>query len=81
LLVDGNTELQGLTICKKAILSPDIILQNNIKSVVIMALSHKDQIYDTLRTKYPSVENILIPMFDITTQGIVPVLRNYTHSS
>jgi anaerobic magnesium-protoporphyrin IX monomethyl ester cyclase len=75
LLVDGNRSLQGLTICEKEVLSPDVIGQRNVKTVVITALSAKEEIYATLRSSYPSVERILIPAFNITKDGIVPVLQ------
>lgn len=75
LLVDANPSQQGMTVCGKKIYSPDVILQNDIKAVVITALSRKDDIHATLRGKYPSVEQILIPAFDITKDGIVPILR------
>jgi hypothetical protein len=75
LLVDANKSQQGLSLCKKEILSPDVISQNNIKTVVVTALSRKDEIYATLRSSYPSVEQPLIPSFNITKEGIVPVLE------
>ena len=50
-------------------------MQNDIKTVVITALSRKDEIHVTLRGNYHSVEQILIPAFDITKDGIVPILR------
>jgi radical SAM superfamily enzyme YgiQ (UPF0313 family) len=75
LLVDANKSQQGLSICKKEILSPDVISKNNIKTVVVTALSRKEEIYATLRSSYPSVDHILIPAFDTTKEGIMPVLK------
>jgi len=75
ILVDANPSLQGLTVCGKTIHSPDIVLQNNINTVAITALSRKDEIHATLRRNYPCVEHVLIPAFDITKDGIVPILR------
>ncbi len=75
LLVDANSSQQGLTVCGKQIHSPDIILQNNIKTVVITALSRKDDIHAALQEDYPCVEHVLIPAFNITTDGIIPILR------
>ena len=66
---------EGLIVCGKKIYSPDVILQNNIKTVVITALSRKDEIHATLRGNYPRVEHVLIPVFDVTKDGIVPILR------
>ena len=77
ILVDGNQSQQGLTICKKEIHPPDIILANNIKTIIITALSRKDDIYATINRNYPSVERILTPAFDITHDGIIPVLQPY----
>lgn len=77
LLVDGNRSLHGLTMRGKEVLSPDVIEQNNVRTVVITTLSFKDEIYATLRRSYPSVERILIPAFDISKEGIVPVLRPF----
>jgi predicted RNA-binding Zn-ribbon protein involved in translation (DUF1610 family) len=75
LLVDANPSLYGLTVCGKTIHSPDAILQNNIKTVTITALSRKDEINAILRRNYPSVERVLIPVFDVTEEGIVPILK------
>ncbi len=75
LLVDANPSQQGMIVCGKKIYSPDVILQNDIKAVVITALSRKDEIHVTLRGNYHSVEQILIPAFDISKDGIVPILR------
>jgi len=75
LLVDADPSIQGLTICGKQIHSPDLILQNGIRSVFITALSRKDDICDTLRSSYQSVERIVVPAFDIIKDGIVPVLK------
>ena len=75
LLVDANPSQQGLTICGKEIHHPDIIFQKNIKTVVISALSRKDDIRAALRSKYPSVEHVLIPAHEVTDEGIIPVLK------
>ena len=75
LLVDGNPRQHGLTICGKETRSPDIISGKNIKTVVITALSRKDEIHAALRANYPSVEQVLIPAFDSTEEGIVPFLE------
>lgn len=74
-LVDANSSQKGLTICGKEMHSPDIIWQKNIQTVVITALSCKEDIYASVHGNYPSVEHILIPAFDITKEGIVPVLK------
>lgn len=73
--VDASPSQQGLTIRGKEIQPPDVILQRDIKTVVITALSRKDEIYATLKRNYPSVERVLIPAFDVTEDGIVPILR------
>jgi radical SAM superfamily enzyme YgiQ (UPF0313 family) len=75
LLIDANPSQQGLRMCGKEIHSPDIILQKDIKTIIVTALSRKNEIHATLHEKYPSVERILIPAFDITNEGIVPVLE------
>jgi anaerobic magnesium-protoporphyrin IX monomethyl ester cyclase len=77
LLVDGNAAKHGLNICKKTVQSPDIIARDDIQTVVITALSRKDEIYETLRSSYPLVEKVLIPSFAITSNGIVPVLEPF----
>lgn len=77
LLVDANTLQQGLSICSKEIFPPDVIAQDSIKTVVVMALSRKNEIYAEIRRMYPSVQNILIPAFNITKEGIVPVLQPF----
>lgn len=76
-LVDSNTSLQGLTIFEKKVDSPDLIAAKSIRTVIITALSRKYDIYDILRSNYPSVERILIPDFDITKEGIVPILQPF----
>jgi radical SAM superfamily enzyme YgiQ (UPF0313 family) len=75
--VDANAELHGLKICNKIVHSPDIIARNGIQTVIITALSRKNEIYETLRSSFPLVENVLIPSFDITSNGIVPVLQPF----
>jgi radical SAM superfamily enzyme YgiQ (UPF0313 family) len=75
LLVDANAELHGLKICEKIVHSPDVIAHNGIQTVIITALSRKNEIRETLRRSYPSVEKVLIPTFAITSNGIVPILQ------
>jgi len=75
LVVDGNKDIQGLNICKKRVLSPEIIRDNKITNVIITALSQKDTITTIIGNKYPTVNNILTPTFNITTKGIVPTLE------
>lgn len=74
-LADANEEQHGLHICKKTVHSPEIITRNGIQKVIITTLSRKDDIYETLRSSYPSVNTVLIPSFTITDEGIVPILR------
>ncbi|NVN89000.1 MAG: cobalamin B12-binding domain-containing protein [Desulfuromonadales bacterium] len=75
LLIDADKRLQGMSICNKKIYSPDEIAANNVQAVIIMALSRKDEIYDTICKKYPSVERIFVPVFDIQNEGLVPSMR------
>ncbi len=77
LLIDTNPELHGLKICKKIVHPPEVLEANGIQSVIIMALSRKEEIHRTLRSRYPSVENILVPSFELTDYGIVPVLQPF----
>ncbi len=74
-LVDANPSLQGLNICGKEIKPPDAILRENVKTVVITALSRKDEIHAGIRAKYPGVESVMVPAFNITKKGILPVLK------
>lgn len=74
LLVDGKESQRGLRICNKEVHSPDVVVQNNIKTVIITAISRKDEICAAVRWGYPSVENIFVPSIDITPDGIVPFL-------
>jgi len=75
-LVDANEAQQGLTICKKEIHAPEVIVQERIETVIITALSRKNEIHASLREKFPSVKQVLVPAFDITPGGVVPVLIN-----
>jgi radical SAM superfamily enzyme YgiQ (UPF0313 family) len=77
LLVDANAEQHGLKICKKIVHPPDVIARYDIRTAIITALSRKDEIRSALLSNYPSVKNILIPSFDITGNGIVPILRPF----
>jgi len=81
LLVDANPSQRGLTVCGKEIHSPDVIMRKNIKTVVITALSRKKEIHATIQGNYPSVEHVLIPVFDVTKDGIIPVLRKFNGCS
>ena len=74
ILVDGSISKQGLKICHKIIHAPEIIKKNKIKSVIIMALSQKNEICDIVRSQYPFVENVYFPDIEKTGDGIVPVL-------
>ncbi len=76
-LVDANAERHGLNICKKTVQSPDIIAHNGTRTVIVTALSRKDEIYETLRSSCPSVDTVLIPSIEITSNGIVPVLEPF----
>jgi DNA-directed RNA polymerase subunit RPC12/RpoP len=75
ILVDANPSLHGLSICNKEVHAPGFISQANIQTVIITALSRKHEIQATLREKYPSVKNFLIPSFDLKDDRVVPVLR------
>ena len=75
LLVDADPSQWGLIVCKKKIHPPNIINERNIKSVIITALSCKDDIYATIRDRYPPVGNILTPEITITNDGIIPILK------
>jgi anaerobic magnesium-protoporphyrin IX monomethyl ester cyclase len=77
LLVDANTEQHGLIICKKIAHPPDVIAREDIQTVIITALSRKEEICKTLCNSFPSVKMALIPAFEITNGGIVPILRSY----
>ena len=77
LLVDANPEQHGLKICGKAVNSPDIIAAKGIKIVIIMALSRRDEIHAMLGTRYPAVDDILIPAFEITGNAIVPYFKPF----
>ncbi|MEI6826585.1 MAG: radical SAM protein [Desulfuromonadales bacterium] len=74
LLVDANSEQQGLSICKKRVHSPEIIADDSIGTIIVTALSRKDEICEILRKGFPSVKTIMIPSFKITPEGIVPIL-------
>jgi hypothetical protein len=76
-LIDVNPSQQGLTVCGKKIHSPDIITHQNIKCVVLTALSRKEEIRAALLVNYPSVEHILIPSFDVIREEIVPALKPF----
>jgi len=75
LLVDAKNTQQGLSICNKKVLSPDIILDKNIKTIIITALKRKDEICATILENYPFVEHIFVPALDITPEGVVPFLK------
>ena len=75
-LVDGNKTQQGLTICKKEVHAPEVIVQKNIETVIIIALSHKNAIHAAIRDNYASVKQVLIPAFDLTPEGVVPILTH-----
>jgi radical SAM superfamily enzyme YgiQ (UPF0313 family) len=77
LLIDGNLEQHGLSICKKIVNSPDAIDRNNIRTVIITALSRKEEIHQALSNDHPSVENVLAPGIDIRPNAIVPVLKTF----
>jgi len=75
LLVDANPSLQGLKICGKTVHSPEVIEQHSINIVIITALTRKEDICLSIRKNYPFIEDVLIPAFNITEKGIVPLLK------
>lgn len=75
-LVDAKADLHGLSICKKIVHSPDFIGRNEIETVIITALSRKDEISASIGKKYSSVKNIFVPAFDVSEDGIVPILKS-----
>lgn len=75
LLVDADETLQGLTICTKKVHPPDVILAEGIQTVIITAMSRKDELFATLVNSYPSAKRILVPDIKVTPEGIVPVLN------
>lgn len=74
-LVDANPEQHGLHICGKCIHPPEFIVLNNITTVIITALSRKDEICETLRIHYSSVKTVLFPSWKRTGEKVVPVLQ------
>jgi len=79
LLVDANSSQQGLRICKKEIHSPDVLSSQDIKTVIITALSRKAEIQGMVRSQYPTVQRMLIPTFEVSREGVVLVLRPFDH--
>jgi radical SAM superfamily enzyme YgiQ (UPF0313 family) len=75
MLIDGNSELQGLNICRKLVYPPDAISSNGIRTVIITALSRINQIHEALCNSNPSVKTILIPSFEISGNRVVPLLQ------
>ncbi len=75
LLIDTNPEKHGLKICGKTVNHPDIIADKGINTVIIMALSRKEEIQGMFSVHYPSVEKILIPAFESFGNTIVPVFN------
>ncbi|MEI6826584.1 MAG: radical SAM protein [Desulfuromonadales bacterium] len=75
ILIDANLSQQGLVICGKLINSPELIIEQNITTVVITALSRKEEIHAHLRNNFSSVKHVLIPAFNTTVDGIVPYLQ------
>jgi len=79
ILFDADKEQQGLRICKKVVHSPKALSNMNIKTVIIMALSRKEEIHATLSREHPQVQTVLIPAFYTRKEGIVPILTPLLH--
>jgi radical SAM superfamily enzyme YgiQ (UPF0313 family) len=77
ILIDVDKQIQELNICGKKVLPPDEIVKGDIKTVVIMAISRKDEIYDLISRDYPSVDSIFVPAFDIQMEGVVPIFKHF----
>jgi anaerobic magnesium-protoporphyrin IX monomethyl ester cyclase len=75
ILLDGNTSLHGLRICDKEVHPTALLGQQEIRTVIITALSRKEDIHRMIRNSYPSVQDVLVPDFEIRSEGIVPKLR------
>ena len=74
-LIDSDERLHGLSICNKRIYPPDEIATSHIDTVILTALSRKDEIYSAICSKYPSVTNVFTPAFDLEREGVVPNLQ------
>lgn len=74
ILVDANTELNGLVLCNKIVNSPISLEKERIETVIITALSRKDEICRILREDYPSVKHILIPSLQLRGKRAIPIL-------
>jgi len=77
LLVDTNKKLHNLSICGKMVYSPEIITTMHIKSVVITAISQKNELRKIIYKHYKSVEKIFIPDIKISEKGVMPILKSY----
>lgn len=75
-LVDGNPALCGLNICGKEVHTPDRLCSPDLDTVIITALSRKDEIRRTIRNDFPSIRRILVPDFEKTDEGVIPVLKD-----
>ena len=73
-LVDSNVEHHGLRICQKAIHPPEAIRRRKTDTVIITALSRKDEILATLGRKFPLVKNVFVPDVKRQNNGVVPIL-------
>ncbi len=80
-LVDSDKRLQGLSVCKKEVHSPDVILKRKIETVIITALSRTEDIYAALRNRYPGVASVLVPAFEMVGADVVPVLKSFGQPS
>jgi len=66
----------GTANCRQAeVHSAALLGQKEIRTVIITALSRKDDIHRTIREAYPFVQEVLVPDFEIRPEGIVPKLR------
>lgn len=75
ILVDGNPARKGLRICNKVIESPDVMAERKVTTVLIAALSRKDEIIAHIKGHCPTVTSILIPSIELDGTCIIPVVQ------
>ncbi|MEI7811972.1 MAG: cobalamin-dependent protein [Ignavibacteria bacterium] len=75
-IVDISKSRQGYSVCSKKIFSPEIINEENIKTVIITVVKRKDEIINQLNIRFPSITKVYLPDIEKNGGNISLIFKN-----
>jgi radical SAM superfamily enzyme YgiQ (UPF0313 family) len=71
IVVDISRSRQGYTVCGKRIMPPGVIGDKQAKSVIVAVMQRKDEVWEELGKKYPTVKRVYLPHVERKEMGFV----------